>query len=312
MLGLAPFGSGERRGVQRRNALADTVRTAGGRRLCVEVFGDPDGIPIFLLHGTPGSRLGPRPRGQVLHRLGVRLITFDRPGYGRSDRLPGRRGAGVAAGVEAIADKYGLDRFAVVGRSGGGPHALACAALLPRRTTRAAVLVGLAPHGADGLDWFDGMAKSNVMEFTAAVTGYDGIAARLKPAADTIRANPASLIASLQAELPDPDRRVVADSGIRSMLMATYAEALRTSAYGWIDDALAFCSPWGFDPAAVTIPVLVWHGARDVFSPASHARWLADRIPGATVVVQPGAAHFGALHVLPDVLRWLSAARPAA
>ena len=129
--------------------------------------------------------------------------------------------------------------------------------------------------------------------------------------ADAVRADPASLIARLQAELPDPDRRVVADHGIRSMLIETYAEALRTSDYGWIDDALAFCSPWGFDPAAVTVPVLLWHGASDVFSPASHARWLADRIPSAAVVVQAGAAHFGALDVLPDILRWLSAGLPA-
>jgi pimeloyl-ACP methyl ester carboxylesterase len=276
------------------------------------MFGDPDGIPIFLLHGTPGSRLGPHPRGQVLHRLGVRLIAFDRAGYGRSDRLRGRQVADVAADVEAIADHYKLDRFAVVGRSGGGPHALACAALLPERATRAAVLVGLAPRGADGLDWFDGMAQSNVTEFTAAATGYDGIAAQLKAAADAIRANPASLIASLEAELPDSDRRVVADSGIRSKLVATYAEALRTSAYGWIDDALAFCSPWGFDLAAVAVPVVLWHGASDVLSPVNHARWLAERIPGATVVVQAGAAHFGALDVLPDILRWLSAGRAAA
>jgi pimeloyl-ACP methyl ester carboxylesterase len=103
----------------------------------------------------------------------------------------------------------------------------------------------------------------------------------------------------------------VADHGIRSKLIETYAEAMRTSDYGWIDDALAFCSPWGFDPAAVTVPVLLWHGANDVFSPASHARWLADRIPSATVIVQAGAAHFGALDVLPDILRWLSASLPA-
>ncbi len=288
-----------------------TVRVAGGRRLSTQAHGDPDGSPIFLLHGTPGSRLGPRPRTAVLHRLGVRLISFDRPGYGGSDRLPGRQVADAAADVLAIADAYDLEKFAVVGRSGGGPHALACAALLPERLTRAAVLVGIAPHGADGLDWFGGMAESNVLEFTAAAAGYAGIAPQLHAAADAIRANPASLITSLHSELPDPDRRVVADSGIRSMLLETYAEALRTSAHGWIDDALAFCSPWGFDPAAVTVPVLIWHGASDVFSPASHARWLADKIPSATVVVQAGAAHFGALDVLPDILRWLSAGRPA-
>jgi len=288
-----------------------TVRTADGRRLSTQVYGDPDGKPVFLLHGTPGSRLGPHPRSAVLHRLGVQLISFDRPGYGGSDRFEGRRVADAARDVLAIADSYGLHRFAVVGRSGGGPHALACAALLPERITRAAVLVGIAPHGADGLDWFDGMAQSNVTEFTAASNGYADIVAHTKVVADAVRANPASLLAKLQAELPDSDRRVVADRGIRSMLICTYAEALRTSDYGWVDDALAFCSPWGFDPAAVTAPVLIWHGASDVFSPASHARWLADRIPNSAVVVQAGAAHFGALDVLPDILRWLCAGRPS-
>ena len=261
-------------------------------------------VPAARHSGKPA---GPHPRSAVLHRLGVRLISFDRPGYGESDRLAGRRVADAAADVLTIADAYGLDRFSVVGRSGGGPHALACAALLPERTTKAAVLVGLAPHGAEGLDWFDGMAQSNVTEYTAAANGYEDIVAHTKAMASAVRANPASLIARLQAELPDPDRRVVADRGIRSMLIETYAEALRTSEYGWVDDVLAFCSPWGFDPATVRVPVLLWHGASDVFSPASHARWLADRIPSAAVVVQAGAAHFGALDVLPDILRWLSA-----
>src|ERR1039457_2823021 len=204
-----------------------TVRTADGRRLSTQVYGDPDGRPVFLLHGTPGSRLGPHPRAAVLHRLGVQLISFDRPGYGESDRLAGRQGGAAAADVLTIADAHGLEKFSVVGRSGGGPHALACAALLPERTTKAAVLVGLAPHGAEGLDWFDGMAQSNVTEYTAAANGYEDIVAHTKAMASAVRANPASLIARLQAELPDPDRRVVADRGIRSMLIETYAEALR-------------------------------------------------------------------------------------
>ena len=289
-----------------------TVKTADGRLLSTQMYGDPDGKPIFLLHGTPGSRLGPRPRSAVLHRLGVQLISFDRPGYGESDRLEGRRVADAATDVLAIADAYGLGKFAVVGRSGGGPHALACAALLPERLTKAAVLVGIAPRGAEGLDWYDGMTQSNILEHTAAANGYEGLAALTEAAADAVRADPASLLASLQADMPDPDRRVVADRGIRSMLLETYAEALRTSAHGWIDDALAFYSPWGFDPATVTVPVLLWHGASDNLSPVSHARWLADRIPSAAVVVQAGAAHFGALDVLPDILRWLSARRRTA
>jgi pimeloyl-ACP methyl ester carboxylesterase len=263
-------------------------------------------MPVFLLHGTPGSRLGPHPRGAVLHRLGVQLIAFDRPGYGESDRHEGRRVADAATDVLAIADAYGLDKFAVVGRSGGGPHALACAALLPDRLTKVAVLVGIAPRGAEGLDWYDGMTESNVVEYAAAANGYAGVAAITEAAANAVRADPASLLRSLQANLPSPDQRVVTDRGIRSMLLDTYAEALRTSAYGWIDDALAFYSSWGFEPAAVATPVLLWHGASDNLSPVSHARWLADRIPNAAVVVQAGAAHFGALDVLPDILRWLS------
>lgn len=239
------------------------VKTPDGRQLSTQTYGDRDGKPIFVLHGTPGSRLGPHPRSAVLHRLGVQLIAFDRPGYGESDRHEGRRVTDAAADVLAIADAYGLDKFAVVGRSGGGPHALACAALLPDRLTKAAVLVGLAPREADGLDWFDGMTQSNVLEYTAAANGYAGLAALTEAAAIAVRADPASLLRSLQADLPDPDQRVVADRGIRSMLLETYTEALRASAYGWIDDALAFYSPWGFEPAAVTTPVLLWHGASD-------------------------------------------------
>ena len=288
-----------------------TVRAADGRRLATAVYGDPDGRPVFLLHGTPGSRLGPRPRSSLLHRLGVRLICFDRPGYGESDRLPGRRVADVAADVSAIADAFDLGEFAVVGRSGGGPHALACAALLPERTTKAAVLVSVAPRDADGLDWLAGMTESNVAEYQAVAGGYRQIEVVTEAVADAVRADPASLLAKIQLELPDPDLRVVADRGIRSLLLATYAEALRTSAHGWIDDDLALHRPWGFDPAAVTAPVLLWHGASDNLSPVSHAKWLAERIPSAAVVVQAGAAHFGALDVLPDILRWLTTGKRA-
>jgi pimeloyl-ACP methyl ester carboxylesterase len=165
--------------------------------------------------------------------------------------------------VAAIADAYGFDSFAVAGRSGGGPHALACAALLPDRVSRAAVLVGLAPWGAEGLDWFDGMVESNVLYFTAAEAGFGPLAVRLMASADAIRADPASLIDGLlAADLTEDDRYVVADPGIRSLLIRSHQEALRTSAYGWIDDARAFCLPWGFDPAAVAVPVFLWHGER--------------------------------------------------
>ncbi|MFG2758202.1 alpha/beta fold hydrolase [Streptomyces wuyuanensis] len=281
------------------------VHASDGRHLMVERLGDPRGRPVFLLHGTPGSRLGPAPRGMVLYQRGMQLIAYDRPGYGGSDRLAGRSVADVVEDVRAIADALGLDRFAVVGRSGGAPHALACAALLPERVTRAAALVTLAPRDADGLDWFEGMAASNVLEYTTATVDPDGLTARFIMRSAEIRRDPVRLLDDLRRELTDSDRMVVADAGVRSMLLRNYQEALRTSAYGWIDDALAFCSPWGFDPARITAPVLLWHGEKDVFSPVGHSRWLAQRIPGVTAVLEPAAAHFDALHALPRILTWL-------
>ncbi len=281
------------------------MRLADGRNLAVKVSGSPTGHPVFLMHGTPGSRIGPLPRSIVLHGLGVQLITFDRPGYGHSDRLESRQVVDVVPDVEAIADALEIDEFAVLGRSGGGPHALACAALLPTRVTRAGILVSLAPWAADGLDWFAGMSDSNVEEYTNASTKPETLTATLVRVAASIKNDPASHVKKLGPELPDADRRLMADVCLRELLARNYAEALQSSADGWIDDSIAFCSPWGFDPADIKVPVLVWHGQDDVLSPVAHSRWLADRIPSASILVQPGAAHFAAIEVMPDVLAWL-------
>lgn len=241
----------------------------------------------------------------VLYQSRTQLITYDRPGYGGSDRLAGRSVCDVAQDVRAIADELGLDRFAVVGRSGGAPHALACAALIPDRITRTAALVTLAPRDAVGLDWFEGMAASNVLEYTSASNDPAGLTERFILRSAEIRKDPIRLLNDLRRELTESDRMVVKDTGVRSMLLRNYQEALRTSAYGWIDDALAFCSPWGFDPADIVGQVMLWHGEKDVFSPVGHSRWLAERIPGATAVLEPAAAHFDALHALPGILTWL-------
>jgi pimeloyl-ACP methyl ester carboxylesterase len=280
------------------------VRAADGRRLAVQMSGNPTGHPVFIMHGTPGSRVGPFPKGRVLYELGVRLISFDRPGYGGSDRLISRLVADVVPDVTVIADELKLDTFAVLGRAGGGPHALACTALLPGRVTRAGVLVSLAPWAAEGLDWFAGMAESNVREFTTAAAEPESLIRELAQTA-RIKADPTSHVTTLGPEMPEADRRVVADTGIRALLAKNFAEALRHSAAGWIDDALAFCSPWGFNLSDIRVPVLLWHGEDDVFSPAAHARWLADQIPTAELWVRPDTAHFGALEVVPDVLSWL-------
>jgi pimeloyl-ACP methyl ester carboxylesterase len=266
---------------------------------------------VFYFHGTPGSRLGPRPSERELRELNVYLITFDRPGYGRSDRLAARTVADVAPDVAAIADALGLDRFAVLGRSGGGPHALACAALLPERVTSAAALVSLAPWQAEGLNWFGRMTQSNVDAYTKAASDPEALGMQLVKAAAMIKADPASHIAVLTPEMPEVDRRIVADKNVRDLLAQNFFEGVRHSADGWIDDVLAFSSPWGFDVADIKVPVYLWHGGQDVFSPVAHTEWLAKRIPHTESTCPPDRSHFGALEVVPKVLRWLSENRTA-
>ncbi|MEU7059745.1 alpha/beta hydrolase [Streptomyces sp. NPDC046197] len=285
--------------------MARIARSRDGRELVFDSWGDPQGHPVFLLHGTPGSREGPRPLSMVLYQLGVHLIAYDRPGYGGSTRLEGRTVAHAACDVADIARHLGIEEYSVVGRSGGGPHALACAALHPGQVRSAAVLVSLAPPDADELDWFEGMTASNVREYRNARYHPHALTRTLAQNADAMRIDPLSLLADLDEEMPDVDRQVVADAGILRMLRQNFLTGLEESADGWIDDAVSFCRPWGFSPADISVPTLLWHGEHDVFSPVEHFRWLARRIPRATVVLQPSAAHFAAVPALPKVLRWL-------
>jgi pimeloyl-ACP methyl ester carboxylesterase len=242
----------------------------------------------------------------VLYQHGIRLITFDRPGYGRSDRMTGRIVADVAADVRLLADVLELDEFSVLGRSGGGPHALACAALLPRRATRVAALVGLAPAEAEGLDWFEGMAPGNTREYLAVRRQGPLVSARLRSIADRIRENPAQHVANLYAELTQSDRRVVLRAGMRRMLLETFREAFRTSADGWIDDLLVMVKPWGFDVETIRVPVLLTYGRTDNLVPAAHGDWLAAHIPGATVWVDEESGHMGADDDVERELGWIS------
>ncbi|MER5338300.1 alpha/beta fold hydrolase [Micromonospora sp. NPDC002717] len=290
---------------------ADFATREDSRRVAYEVTGAPDGFPVFLLHGTPGSRRGPKPRSIVLYRMGVRLIAYDRPGYGDSDRREGRDVADAARDVEAIADHLGVEQFAVVGRSGGGPHALACAAdaELRGRVARVAVLVSLAPWNAMELDWVGGMNTGNVRGFGVGTPDTAAVVEEIRQRAERAAADPRLLLADLRTEMSAADRRAVNDPALRRLITDTYEEALRAGPYGWIDDVLAFRRNWAFDLKAIdttVTPVRLWHGADDNFAPVSHGRWLAAQIPGAEMEIRPGAAHFDAVEELPRILRWLT------
>lgn len=292
---------------------------SGDRELAVQWWGDPHGYPVILMHGTPGSRLGPRPRGIVLERMGVKLISYDRPGYGLSHRDPGRLVGNTARDVERIADELKIGQFSVVGRSGGGPHALACAARMPDRVQRAAVLVSPAPPDALGLDWDEGMGPLNVEDFedtdrTIADTpaGVEPLNAGLHKRVEEIQDDPDSLLRFLEPDLREADKRFVNDWAMRKLLTATYAEAVRSGSGGWIDDAIALRRPWDFKLDSVQCPVLLWHGGQDRFSPATHTRWMAEQLREARadpeevlVWIDDGLAHFAAFEVFPAVLAWV-------
>lgn len=278
---------------------------AGDRILSYQIAGPTDGMPVFLLHGTPGSSSGPRPRTIVLHRLGIRLVSYDRPGYGGSTRQPGRLVVDAAADVRLLAAELGITRYAVVGRSGGGPHALAVAARNPDQVMAAGVLVSLAPASAPDLDWFGGMTDYNTQGYAASTDDLHTLTERIRVRAEEIRRDPQSLVTALRKEMRRSDQRIIDDVPIRRLLTETYAEALRDGPYGWVDDAVAFRRPWGFEPEEIDVPVRFWHGEDDNFSPVGHTRWLAARVPNSEVQVQSGSAHFGAVEILPQILGWL-------
>jgi pimeloyl-ACP methyl ester carboxylesterase len=272
------------------------VITNEGRVLAVEEWGVPDGTPVFYAHGTPMSRLARYPDGRLFDDLGVRLITYDRPGFGASDTHPGRRVVDAAGDIAAIADACGVDRFPLFGVSGGGPHALAFAAQYPDRVTRVATLACPAPADADGLDWTAGMMPGNRESAAAAKLGREALASHIATAGS----------GSLATLLPAAEQAVLARPEVSGMLAAAYAEAIRPGLDGWIDDELAlYALPWGFDPATVAAPARVWHGDLDTVIPAAHAVWLAGRMPTATLIRGAESAHAGHFDATPDILRWL-------
>jgi len=268
-----------------------TVTAPGGRRLEVEVDGPPDGLLLISHTGTPGGGLLYEPRVRAGAERGIRHATYSRPGYGRSERDAGRTVADCAADVAAIADALGATELLIEGGSGGGPHALACAALLPERVLAAASVAGVAPYGADGLDWLAGMGQENIDEFGAAVAGGDALSDHLQRMATELRhADAAKLHETLGDLLSAVDAATL--TGEFAQYLADSSErALENGVWGWFDDDLAFLSGWGFALSSIVRPVSIWHGSDDRFVPVSHGEWLAAHVPGARVRLLPGQGH---------------------
>lgn len=283
-----------------------TVVGADGRTLAIAECGDPDGFPVFLLHGTPGSRLGGQGDASVYADVGARVITYDRPGYGGSDRSRGRRVVDCVADVGAIAGSLGIERFAVTGGSWGGPHSLAVAARLSDRVTRAACVAGVAPFGAPGFDWFTGMDAVNIEEIGWALEGEDVLArelermttAWLKRLAD----DPSK---DGEVEFSEADRAVMANRERQEMVRRMLNEAFRQGVWGYVDDALSLIQPWGFDVTEISVPTRIDYGLTDVLVPRQHGEWLARHVPNARVVIDQQGGHFSRPNVVRERFGWL-------
>jgi pimeloyl-ACP methyl ester carboxylesterase len=257
-----------------------TARTPDGRTLAIEEAGDPAGRPVLVHNGTPNSRHLFAPVAADAAARGLRLIGYDRPGYGGSTPQPGRTVADCAADVRVICAELGIARLAMWGISGGGPHLLACAALLPDLVTAAASLASLAPSGAEGLDWFDGMGQDNVDDFKLQQSDSEAARAKLETEREeTIAASGEDLAGLLKTLLTPVDASALTGE-FAEYLAYTGREGLAPGSQGWWDDGEAFGRTWGFELAAIEVPVLLMHGRQDQFVPFGHGQWLAARIPG--------------------------------
>ncbi|WP_327638906.1 alpha/beta hydrolase [Kribbella sp. NBC_00482] len=251
-----------------------------GRALRFCLYGPVDGVPVIELYGTPSSRMRRPDQIAAIEHSGVRVLMPDRPGYGGSTRLPGRTVSDVVGDIEALADSQRWERFAVTGGSGGGPHALACAAFLPHRVTRCAVLSGIRPQ-AETLPPEE-VLRGQLTQLGADILGQVEAGGPAYPGAP--------------ANTPGWE-----DPATRARLVATFADSLD----GWYDDKVAFAQPWGFSPQSISVPVGIWYGTADEHVPESDAQWLLENIPTAQGHQYDGG-HLPASATLIDIHKWVS------
>lgn len=266
------------------------IEVGGGRALEVRLSGPNEGLPLVFHHGTPSAGSEARDLERAAQARGLRLVCATRAGYGGSDRAKGRRVVDVVEDTAAVLRALDARRVLVAGWSGGGPHALACAARL-EGVAAALLIASVAPYDAAGLDWMAGMGEDNVTEFSAAVTGEGVLRPQLEAGREHLKEVEADdIVALLGSILPAVDRAVLTDE-FGEDLAASMREAVRVGIDGWLDDDLAFVHPWGFAPEEVDVPVSIWQGTDDLMVPFAHGQWLAEHVPAASTHLEEGEGH---------------------
>jgi len=280
-----------------------TLRTSDGRSLDLYLAGPESGTPVVFHAGTPGSGLAFEKLVDALAERGLRYVSWSRPGYGSSTRQPDRTVADVARDAAEVLDDLSSGECYVLGWSGGGPHALAMAALLPQRVRATATIGGVAPFRADGLDWSAGMGAENVAEFGAAQEGPEVLAGFLGEWWPAVRTIEAESVAKELGDLIDDVDRASLTGDFAEWVAENFREGLRESYWGWLDDDLAFVRPWGFELGSITGPAHIWQGGRDRMVPSAHGEWLAARCANACPHLLPEHGHLSlGVSSLPTIL----------
>jgi pimeloyl-ACP methyl ester carboxylesterase len=284
-----------------------SVQASDGRTLAVEDSGDPAGRPVLVHVGTPSSRHLYGPHVADATQRGLRLISYDRPGYGGSTPHPGRIAADCVADVKAICEALGIDRLGMWGISGGGPHVLACAALLPDLVAAAVSLASPAPYDAEGLDWFVGYGELNAEDARLLLTDRKAARAKLDKEREEMLAASASELAETMKSILTPTDAAALTGELAEYLTQAAHEGLAPGNRGYWEDNCAWVSPWGFDVADIAVPVLLLHGREDKFHPLAHGQWLAAHIPGAKARFLENDGHLTLLERhIGEVHSWLS------
>ena len=278
------------------------VQLSDGRALGYAIWGDPEGEAVLLLHGSPSSRLF-APDPVVTAACGVRLVTIDRPGYGRSDSLSGRQILDWPADVAQLADALGLQRFAVTAHSSGGPYALACALAMPQRVTAVVLVSSVAPLDELAPD-VGGLSDQELRLVRVARTDPVSAAAMIADAAAWLLEEPDRF---LSFPRPEPDARLLENPPVRQMFAASVREAVRRGLDGYISDEVLERRPWGYRLADVIPPVSIWHGAQDGYIPQAHAETMASLLTNSRLKVHTDQGHGLLLARWNDILQELTA-----
>ncbi|WP_433556585.1 alpha/beta fold hydrolase [Pseudonocardia xinjiangensis] len=262
-----------------------------GRTLEYVTVGPADGVPLVLHHGTPSAAVVFEPWAEAAAKHGFRLVMYSRPGYAGSSPRPGRTVADAAGDVAAVLDALGARRFVTVGWSGGGPHALACARLLPDRCAAAALIAGVGPYGVIGLDFLSGMGTENLEEFGAALEGEVALTSYLNEQGPAFATAQAAALGAALGDLVSGIDRAQLTGEFADYLAESFRAALRSGIEGWRDDDLAFVTGWGFGLGDGRVPVAIWQGGEDRMVPYAHGRWLAEHVAGAEAHLSPEEGH---------------------